>query len=57
LTTPSVAVIDRLAVHVTFRPDGSLVDNIEDADLVVGYLAEMSRPHAAVMTFSTAQTS
>ena len=57
MTTPSVAVIDRLAVHVTFRPDGSLVDNIEDADLVVGYLAEMSRPHAAVMTFSTAQTS
>ena len=27
------------------RPDGSLVDNIEDVDLVVGYLAEMSRPH------------
>ncbi len=27
------------------RPDGSLVDNIEDVDLVVGYLAEMTRPH------------
>jgi Animal haem peroxidase len=27
------------------RPDGSRVDNIEDVDLVVGYLAEMARPH------------
>ncbi|WP_156967697.1 peroxidase family protein [Methylosinus sp. PW1] len=26
-------------------PDGSSVDNIEDVDLVVGYLAEMARPH------------
>ena len=25
--------------------DGSLVDNIEDVDIVVGYLAEMARPH------------
>ena len=27
------------------HPDGSLVDNIEDVDLVVGYLAESTRPH------------
>jgi hypothetical protein len=27
------------------RPDGSLVDNIEDVDTVVGYLAEPVRPH------------
>src|SRR5262249_838659 len=25
--------------------DGSTVDNIEDVDIVVGYLAEMARPH------------
>jgi hypothetical protein len=25
--------------------DGSMVDNIEDVDIVVGYLAEMARPH------------
>jgi hypothetical protein len=25
--------------------DGSMVDNIEDVDIVVGYLAEMTRPH------------
>jgi Animal haem peroxidase len=25
--------------------DGTVVDNIEDVDLVVGYLAEMTRPH------------
>ena len=25
--------------------DGSVVDNIEDVDLLVGYLAEMTRPH------------
>jgi hypothetical protein len=27
------------------HPDGSLVDNIEDVDLVVGYHAETTRPH------------
>ena len=27
------------------RPDGSLVDNIEDVDTVVGWLAEFTRPH------------
>jgi hypothetical protein len=27
------------------HPDGSLVDNIEDLDLVVGYHAETTRPH------------
>jgi hypothetical protein len=27
------------------HPDGSLVDNIEDVDVVVGILAEMTRPH------------
>jgi hypothetical protein len=27
------------------RPDGSLVDNVEDLDTVVGYLAESTRPH------------
>ena len=27
------------------HPDGSLVDNIEDVDTVVGYLAETTRPH------------
>ena len=27
------------------KPDGSLVDNIEDVDTVVGLLAEFSRPH------------
>jgi hypothetical protein len=27
------------------RPDGSLVDNIEDVDTVVGWLAEYTRPH------------
>lgn len=27
------------------QPDGSLVDNIEDVDTVVGWLAEFTRPH------------
>jgi hypothetical protein len=27
------------------RPDGSIVDNVEDVDTVVGYLAETTRPH------------
>ena len=27
------------------HPDGSIVDNIEDVDTVVGYLAESTRPH------------
>lgn len=27
------------------HPDGSMVDNIEDLDLVVGFLAETTRPH------------
>jgi len=27
------------------RPDGSLVDNVEDLDTVVGWLAEFRRPH------------
>ena len=27
------------------RPDGSMVDNIEDVDTVVGWLAESARPH------------
>jgi hypothetical protein len=27
------------------RPDGSIVDNIEDVDTLVGYLAETTRPH------------
>jgi hypothetical protein len=27
------------------HPDGTMVDNIEDVDLVVGYLAESTRPH------------
>ena len=27
------------------HPDGSTVDNIEDVDIVVGYLGEMARPH------------
>src|SRR5262245_24454263 len=27
------------------HPDGSMVDNIEDVDTVVGYLAETTRPH------------
>ena len=27
------------------HPDGSLVDNVEDIDTVVGYLAETTRPH------------
>jgi hypothetical protein len=27
------------------HPDGSLVDNIEDLDLVVGFMAETTRPH------------
>jgi hypothetical protein len=27
------------------KPDGSIVDNIEDLDTVVGYLAESTRPH------------
>ena len=27
------------------RPDGSVVDNIEDVDVVVGWLAESTRPH------------
>src|SRR5262249_6863304 len=27
------------------HPNGSTVDNIEDVDIVVGYLAEMTRPH------------
>jgi hypothetical protein len=27
------------------HPDGSMVDNIEDVDLVVGFLAETTRPH------------
>lgn len=27
------------------QPDGSLVDNIEDVDMVVGWLAESTRPH------------
>jgi hypothetical protein len=27
------------------HPDGSMVDNVEDVDIVVGYLAEMTRPH------------
>ena len=27
------------------HPDGSLVDNIEDVDTVVGWLAEFPRPH------------
>lgn len=27
------------------HPDGSLVDNVEDVDTVVGYLAESTRPH------------
>lgn len=27
------------------HPDGSLVDNIEDVDVVVGWLAESTRPH------------
>jgi hypothetical protein len=27
------------------RPDGSMVDNIEDVDIVVGFLAETTRPH------------
>ena len=27
------------------KPDGSLVDNIEDVDTVVGWLAEFTRPH------------
>jgi hypothetical protein len=26
-------------------PDGSLVDNVEDVDIVVGFLAETTRPH------------
>jgi hypothetical protein len=27
------------------RPNGSMVDNVEDLDTVVGYLAETARPH------------
>ncbi|MEX2643085.1 MAG: peroxidase family protein, partial [Acetobacterales bacterium] len=27
------------------RPDGSMVDNVEDVDVVVGYLSETTRPH------------
>jgi Animal haem peroxidase len=27
------------------HPDGSLIDNVEDVDLIVGYLAETTRPH------------
>ena len=27
------------------KPDGSLVDNVEDVDTVVGWLAEFARPH------------
>jgi Animal haem peroxidase len=27
------------------HPDGSMVDNIEDVDMVVGFLAETTRPH------------
>lgn len=27
------------------HPDGTMVDNIEDLDMVVGYLAETTRPH------------
>jgi hypothetical protein len=27
------------------HPDGSIVDNVEDVDTVVGYLAETTRPH------------
>lgn len=27
------------------HPDGSLVDNVEDVDVVVGFLAEAARPH------------
>src|SRR5690606_19031203 len=27
------------------KPDGSIVDNIEDVDTVVGWLAEYTRPH------------
>ena len=27
------------------HPDGSMVDNIEDVDIVVGFLAETTRPH------------
>jgi Animal haem peroxidase len=32
------------------HPDGSLVDNIEDVDAVVGWLAEYTRPHGFVIS-------
>jgi len=38
---PDGSAIDDCLGH----PDGSVVDNIEDVDTVVGYLAETTRPH------------
>jgi hypothetical protein len=32
------------------HPDGSIVDNIEDVDSVVGWLAEFTRPHGFVIS-------
>lgn len=36
---------DRLVTDCLGHPDGTVVDNVEDLDVVVGWLAESTRPH------------
>jgi hypothetical protein len=43
--TESQRLDGRLITDCLGHPDGSVVDNIEDLDVVVGWLAESTRPH------------
>jgi len=36
---------DKLVTDCLGHPDGTMVDNVEDIDVVVGWLAESTRPH------------
>ncbi|MGH7504531.1 MAG: peroxidase family protein, partial [Longimicrobiales bacterium] len=45
-TITAVQELDgRLVTDCLGHPDGSVVDNVEDLDVVVGWLAESTRPH------------
>jgi hypothetical protein len=45
ITTAQLGADGRPINDCLGHPDGSMVDNVEDVDIVVGYLAESTRPH------------
>jgi hypothetical protein len=45
ITTAQLDRDGRAITDCLGHPDGSMVDNVEDVDIVVGFLAETTRPH------------